>query len=182
MAEYEELEDEMEEMEDLADVEEPEDLEEDDGLSEELRQALLKSPDVRTWQETEMVELYRNPRYTPQQGFATDLETGEALRDETGDLVYCSRRRRGAQVPDGMYIDEDGVCILELKNIEDCKELRDDITSQTVDRMEALGEDLKELRFVASPHFSIGEAEQLQNYCQKYLRKWGNVELEFQMK
>lgn len=179
MVEYEELE---VEMEDLTDVEEPEDLEEEDGLSEELRQALLKSPEMRTWQETEMVELYRNPRYTPQQGYATDLETGEALRDENGDLVHCTRRTRGSQVPDGMYEDEDGICILELKNIDDAKKLRDDITSQTVDRMDALGEDLKEIRFVASPHFTVGEAEQLQNYCQKYLRKWGNVELEFQMK
>lgn len=178
MAEEEEIRDIPQETE----LEEVQDLEEQESeLSEELRTALLKSPLDRTWREAEMVDIYRHPKYEAQAAFATDPDTGEALRDENGDLVRCSRRTPGAQVPDGFYEDEEGIHIREAKDGENLEELKADITKQAIDRWQAFGDDI-DLVFAVSPHFTVAEAENLQRYCSDYLSKIGKVEVEYQLK
>lgn len=176
-----ELEEEMEEEMNLQDI--PEEIEEEtadlgeDGLSDELQEALLKAPTDRSFREAEMVDIYRHRLYEAQISFATDPDTGEVLRTEEGDLVRCRRNTPGAQVPDGFYMDEEGMIhIREVKDIRDMELLKSSITKQAIERWVAFSDDI-DLVFIAAPHYTLAEAEELQRYCTRL-----GVRLEYQLK
>lgn len=175
--EFEEMEKEIrEEISESAEAEELEEELEEMELSE-LEIALLKSPEQRNWRETELVDIYRHPKYQAQLAFATDPDTGEALRDENGDWVHCARNTLGAQVPDGFYEDEFGIHIREAKDVGTMEDLIGYMTNQTLKRREAFGEDI-DLVFAISPRFSVREAEKIQAFANKYL----GVEVDYQLK
>lgn len=171
--EFDELEEEI--CEETPDLKETVELEEED--IPEFMAALLKPPEMRTWREAELVDIYRHPKYQAQLAFATDPDTKEVLRDEEGELIRCSRNTHGAQVPDGFYEDDLGIHIREVKDYTDPKLLMGDMAYQTYKRRQGFGKDI-DLVFAISPKFTIEEAEEIQAYASSFL----NVEVEYQLK
>ena len=145
-------------------------------LSEEMLSALWEAPDHRSYQETELVDLYRNPDYEGQRSILVDTDTGKAVQDEFGEYVDCPWNTKGAQRPDGMMVDEYGVHLREAKDYHDLNNLKQNIRAQTEDRREAFGDDV-DLTYVVAPNFTIAEAEKLQAYTEKL-----GVNLEWQLK
>lgn len=172
--EFEELEE--EEIRETPDAEDTEDLEEQD--IPEYLVALLKAPTERSWREAELVDIWRHPKYEAQASFATNPDTGEALRDDDGNLIRCPRNQLGAQVPDGFYEDELGeIHIREVKTPEDKHKLMGEMAVQAYNRLRAFGTGI-DLVFAISPKYTVAEAEEIQDFANRMLK----AEVDYQMK
>ncbi|MBO7217678.1 MAG: hypothetical protein J6V50_03160 [Clostridia bacterium] len=148
------------------------------GISDEAIAALSKSVGERNYMDTELVDLVRNPDYEGQRSILTDLETGLAVRDENGDFVDCPRNTKGAQRPDGMYVDELGdPHFREAKNYGDVGNLISNIKEQTETRREGFGDDV-DITYVIDPsRFTVKDADKLQA-----LEDELGINIEFQLK
>ncbi len=146
-------------------------------VPENILEALETAPDQRSCYQTELVDSYRHPDYDPQFSFMTDRETGQALLDEQGDLIPCSRNTKGSQRPDGYMEDDMGRHLREAKCYHDLDNLKNNIRQQTEARFTALGPET-DLTYVVAPNFTLEQAEQLQQFCEEDL----GVNLEWQLK
>ena len=175
--EIDEIQEETAEIRDeTSEIQETEEVEEL-GLSE-VEIALMKNPKDRSWREAELVDIYRHPSYQAQLSFAIDPDTGEALRDADGAWIHCSRNVKHCQSPDGFYEDEfGGIHIREVKDYEKPDDVIGAISKQTFQRRKAFGHDI-DLTFSLSPKFTIHEAQQIQEFANKYLK----VEIDYQLK
>lgn len=173
--EYEEY-DEAEEMEETPDWKDSF-LDAHPEFTEEMLECLDKSPTERTWQEVELADSLRHPEFQTQKSFLTDPETGEVLRDEDAEFIECARNTKGAQRPDGICIDDEGIHIREDKTYSDLTNLMHNICEQTQTRRTGFGDDV-DLTYVVAPNFTVEQADKLQAYLEEDL----GVNLEFQLK
>ena len=146
-------------------------------LTDDTLDALWEAPDNRSYQQAELVDIALHPDYDDQRSILVDAETGKAVQDELGNFVDCPRNTKGAQRPDGMLVDENGVHLREVKDYHNVNNLKQNIKHQTEDRRDAFGDDV-DLTYVVSPNFTLEEAEKLQDYVENKL----GVDLEWQLK
>ena len=148
------------------------------GFSDETISALAKDVGERNYMDTELIDLARHPEYEGQRSILTDLETGLAVRDENGDFVDCPRNTKGAQRPDGMYVDEfNEPHFREAKNYGDVGNLLNNIREQTETRKTGFGDDI-DLTYVIDPsRLSVGDADKLVK-----LEDELGINIEFQLK
>ena len=146
-------------------------------LTDDTLDALWEEPDNRSYQQTELVDIALHPDYEDQRSILVDAETGKAVQDESGDFVDCSRNTKGAQRPDGMLVDENGVHLREVKDYHNVNNLKQNINHQPEDRRGAFGDDV-DLTYVVAPNFTLEDAEELQDYVENKL----GIDLEWQLK
>ena len=146
-------------------------------LSDDTLCALWEAPDNRTYQQTELVDAALHPDHEDQRSILVDADTGKAVQDEFGNFVDCPRNTKGAQRPDGMLVDEDGVHLREVKDYHNVNNLKQNIKHQTEARRSAFGDDV-DLTYVVAPNFTLEEADKLQDYVENKL----GVDLEWQLK
>ena len=146
-------------------------------ISEDTLQALWTNPAQRDYMQTELVDIARNPDYVPQRSLLTDPDTGLVVTDENGEFTECPRNTKGAQRPDGMYVDDTGVHLLESKNYHNLNNLMQNIREQTEKREAGFGSDV-DITYSVAPNFTIEEAERLHDYVENKL----GHHLEFQLK
>ncbi len=144
-------------------------------LDQETLAALWKDVEDRTPREVELADAALHPDFESQKIFLTDDETGQALRDEEGNWLTAGRRLAGSQAPDGFLEDEEGIHLREQKNYTSAANLLRNIASQTADRRAAFGQDV-DLTYILAPHFTVEEAEKIQQYCENEL----GVSIEWQ--
>lgn len=146
-------------------------------LTDDTLDALWEEPDNRSYRQAELVDIALHPDYEDQRSILVDAETGKAVQDEFGNFVDCSRNTKGAQRPDGMLVDENGVHLREVKDYHNVNNLKQNIKHQTEHRRNAFGDDV-DLTYVVSPNFTLEEAEKLQDFIENKL----DVDLEWQLK
>ena len=149
-------------------------------MDENTLLALYTNVEDRTPRQVELVDLARNPDHADQLSFAC-AETGEALRDENGDLIPTYWGAPDSQRPDGTARLDDGTF-----DFRECKDftgnyaynnLRKDIRSQAEDRYAALGDEQHTTFVVAANKLTVSQADRLQDLAEDC-----GVDLEFQTK
>ena len=131
------------------------------GTSDTTIEQLLKSPQERSWQGNEKIDLLYHNDFSSQRSFIYDDKEGYR------EVPYGTK---GSQRLDGARFTDNGIDIREMKTYKNVDSLIQNIKKQAEQRQKLFGTNLHDLTFVISPKcldYTVKDAEKIYKACEE---------------